>query len=196
MDGKSDWMAYGLAVEGEEGPFAGGALAEAAMCGPDDDASAVAERLQATGAARSVVVNEEQVVVGLVGLAALQGADQGAAVASLMAVIPSTVRPSVPLSSLAGADEPVLVTDSAGKLLGVVEPEPEPEPGGDTGEEAAMEQLQGTFLEIVHAAEEHFGGREPSEEEMRAFLHQRLVDEGRSAEEADAYLEAMGQDEG
>lgn len=194
MDGKSDWMAYGLPVEGEEGPFAGGALAEAAMCGPDDEASAVAERLQAMGAARSVVVNEERVVLGLVGLAALKGADQRAAVASLMAVIPSTVRPSVPLSSLAGADEPVLVTDSAGTLLGEVEPEPEP--GGDTGEEAGMEQLQGTFLEIVHAAEEHFGGREPSEEEMRSFLHQRLVGEGRSAEEADAYLEAMGHDEG
>ncbi len=193
-------MAFGLAVEGEEGPFAGGAVVETATCGPDEAASAVVSRLHEAGVERSVVVNEQQVVLGLVGLQALQEAGDDVIEASVMAVIPSTVRPSVALSSLAGADEAVLVTDSAGRLLGVVEPG---SASGSTGgreedassaEEAGMDALQGEFLDIVHAAEEHFGGRDPSEEEMQSFLHQRLVAEGRSPEDADAYLQAMDHD--
>ncbi len=117
-----------------------------------------------------------------------------------MAVIPSTVRPSVPLASLADAEEPVLVSDAAGGLLGVVEPQTEPRGAASatsgSGKEEDMDALQAEFLDIVHAAEEHFGGRDPSDEEMRDFLHQRLTAEGRSAEEADAELAAMEQAEG
>lgn len=188
-------MAYGLPVEGEAGPFAGSAVVDPATCGPDERASTVAERLGAAGAGRAVVVNDERIVLGLVGRDALEEGPAEAVVAALMEVIPSTVRASVPVADLAGADEPALVTDSSGRLLGVFDAGAEGQ-GTDEGTEEGdeLQSLQGSFLEVVHAAEEHFGDREPSEEEMRDFLHQRLVDQGRSPEEADAYLEAMDKD--
>jgi hypothetical protein len=41
------------------------------------------------------------------------------------------------------------------------------------------------------AVEERFGDREPSEAEMRAFLRERLVAEGRSPEDADRFLDEL-----
>ncbi|MGI8758522.1 MAG: CBS domain-containing protein [Acidimicrobiales bacterium] len=176
-------MAFGLPVEGEEGPFAGGAVVEATTCRPDDAAEEVVRRLAEEGAASAVVVNDAGVVLGLAERTVVEGAAPGATVADVMRLSPTTVRPSVLLSSLADADGPVLVTDSDGRLRGVVEP--------DAGEETEMGRLQGTFLDIAHAVEEHFGGRDPNEEEVREFLHERLQAEGRTAEEAAAFLEEM-----
>ncbi|HEV2068332.1 MAG TPA: hypothetical protein VGR26_00900 [Acidimicrobiales bacterium] len=192
VDGKSDWMAFGLPVEGEEGPFAASAVVDAATCGPDEPAREVAGRLAGAGADEVVVVNDGGVVLGVAGAAELEEAAPSAVVATVMRLSPSTVRPSVLLSSLAGGDAPVLVTDPDGVLLGVVMPSAPPEESDEeSDEEARLSELQGTFLEVAHAVEEHFADHDPSEEEVRAFLHERLVAEGRSPEEAEAYLAAM-----
>lgn len=69
----------------------------------------------------------------------------------------------------------------------VAEPEPPPD---DRPEE--MQELQAGFLDVIFAAKEHFGDREPSEEEMHGFLRDRLLSEGKSPQEADDYLARMG----
>jgi len=43
----------------------------------------------------------------------------------------------------------------------------------------------------MEAIEERFGDREPSEAELRSFLHGRLVAEGRTAEDADHFLDQL-----
>ena len=71
-----------------------------------------------------------------------------------------------------------------GRPGAVVEPSP---PEDDRPEE--IQHLQSTFLEAIFAVEEHFGGREPSAQEVRAFLRDRLVAEGRTPEEAERVLD-------
>lgn len=68
----------------------------------------------------------------------------------------------------------------------VAEPEPPPD---DRPEE--MQQLQAGFLDVIFAVNERFGGRQPSEEELRGFLRERLLSEGKTAEEADQFLAEM-----
>jgi predicted transcriptional regulator len=178
-------MAFGLPVEGDEGPFAGDASAEVMTCGPDERVGDVLHRLLDEDSEQAVVVNEHDVVLGVVEAATSQPSPEES-VATVMRLSPTTVRPSVLSSSLADAESPVIVTDSEGRLMGVVKPEPAPE----SESASEMQRLQSTFLEIAHAVEEHFDG-DPSEEEVRAFLHERLVAEGRTPEEAEAYLSAM-----
>ena len=185
-------MAYGLPVEGEEGPFAGADLVEATTCGPDEAVGEVRQRLVDEGAEQVVVVNDHDVVLGLVPRPDLERSAPEEVVANVMKLSPTTVRPSVLSSSLADADSPVLVTDSAGRLMGVAKAPT----ASESGAEAEMDQLQGTFLEIAHAVEEHFDGEDPSEVQVRSFLYERLVSEGRSPEEAEAYLSAMDESSG
>ena len=70
--------------------------------------------------------------------------------------------------------------------------EPEPPPDDRPPE---MQQLQAGFLDVIFAVQERFGDRQPSDEEMRDFLRERLMSEGKNAEEADEFLAQMGQDE-
>lgn len=65
-----------------------------------------------------------------------------------------------------------------------------PEPPKDERPEA-MQRLQSDFLEVVFAVQEHFGDRQPSEQEVRGFLRQRMIDQGKTAAEADEFLTAM-----
>jgi len=44
---------------------------------------------------------------------------------------------------------------------------------------------------VVKAIEEKFGEREPSADELRAFLHDRLVSEGRSPDDAEWFLDGL-----
>ncbi len=60
----------------------------------------------------------------------------------------------------------------------------EPEPTVDD-RSGGYQDLQADFLSLTLAVQEHFGEREPSEEEIRAYLRERLIGEGHSAEEAD-----------
>lgn len=183
-------MAFGLPVEGDEGPFAGDALAQVTTCGPDEPVGDVLRRIIDEDSEWAVVVNEHGIVLGLVEPSGSEPSADGTA-ATAMSLSPATVRPSVLLSSLREGDVPVIVTDSQGTLMGVVKPSSTPGsvPPSD------MEQLQSTFLEIAHAVEEHFDG-DPSEEQVRSFLHDRLVAEGQTPEEAEAYLSAMDEPPG
>lgn len=71
----------------------------------------------------------------------------------------------------------------------VAEPEPPPDERPQQ-----MVDLQDGFLDVIFAAQEHFGDHQPSDEEMRGFLRDRLLSEGKSAEEADEFLARMGKD--
>ncbi len=187
VDGKSDWMAFNLPVEGEDGPYAGGSLVDVPTCLAGDAVSDVAGRLREAGAGRAVVTNDKDVVLGLVELDALEAEAPDAAVGDVMKVSPTTVRPSVPVSSLAErGDDEVLVTSSDGRLVGAAK-------AGGAGDDrpSRLQELEREFHETVAAVEEHFGDREPSEEELRSFLRERLVAEGRSPQEADELMAGM-----
>ncbi len=182
VDGKVDWMAYGLPVEGEDGPFAGDSAAEVASVGPDEPAADVLDRLKREGSDRAVVTVAEGVVLGLVERKAVEGAAPDAPVATVMTLSPSTVRPSTELATLVEqGDEHVLLTTPDGRLVGMARPE---------GQNAGRD-LERSLLDTIEAVEEHFGDRDVSEDDVRSFLRQRLMDEGRTAEEADRFVASM-----
>lgn len=52
-----------------------------------------------------------------------------------------------------------------------------------------LEEFQNDFVEISLALQERFGGREPSEEESRAFMREWLEGKGTPAEEIERILE-------
>jgi hypothetical protein len=57
-----------------------------------------------------------------------------------------------------------------------------------------MQQLQDDLLGLIFAVSERFGDREPTEAELRAFLREHLIAEGRSPEQADEVLSRMDAD--
>lgn len=65
----------------------------------------------------------------------------------------------------------------------------EPEPPADERPEH-MQQLQSEFISTTLAVQEHFGDHQPTEQEVRAFLKQRLIDEGKTPEQAEEMLTA------
>jgi rhodanese-related sulfurtransferase len=86
------------------------------------------------------------------------------------------------------ADEGFAVTTGAGEPGVVVDPEPPPD-----NRPPEHQRLQAEFMSLVFEIEDHFGGRAASEDEVRAYLRQRLIDEGRTPEEADEFLVPMDQ---
>jgi len=72
----------------------------------------------------------------------------------------------------------------------IVEPAPRPELASPE-----MQAVHNEFLEIALAVQERFGvGVEPTEDQLQDFLRERLIGEGRTPEEADAFLAGMGED--
>jgi len=72
----------------------------------------------------------------------------------------------------------------------IAEPDPKPELDSDE-----MQQIHHQFIEIALAVQERFGvGVQPSEDEIRGFLRERMISEGKAPEEADAFLAEMGGD--
>ncbi len=70
----------------------------------------------------------------------------------------------------------------------IIEPNPRPERASPE-----MQALHNDFLEIALAIQERFGvGAEPPEAEVKAFLRERMINEGRTPEEADAFLAELG----
>ena len=65
----------------------------------------------------------------------------------------------------------------------VVEPEPPPD-----DRPIEHQRLQAEMMNLLFDLQDHFGDREATDEEVRAFLRQRLIDEGRTPEEADEFL--------
>lgn len=84
---------------------------------------------------------------------------------------------------LAWVDEGLPLQGDDGEPGTVVEPEPPPD---DRPE--GHKRLQDELLSVLFAVQNHFGDREPSDDEVLAFLRQRLIDEGRTADEADEFL--------
>ena len=182
-------MAYGLAVEGSEGPFLGQDLTVVVTC---EITGRVADARRALAAADddSVVVVAGGLAVGEVNAKALARHSDHRPLLEVIHPVPSTVRPSVTVASLAGAGGGrQLVTTSAGRLLGraIVDPLGDQVAEEPEGDDEVARELHG----VMAAIGERFGDREPSEEELRALLHEMLVKEGRSPEEADRFLAEM-----
>jgi CBS domain-containing protein len=185
VDGKADWMAYGLPVDGADGPFLGDQLSEVPTC---DAGATVADARQALeGAGRVIVVAADGLAVGEVDAEALEGHAGDVPLLYVMSPVPSTVRPSVTVAAAEGGG-PQLVTTSAGRLLGEATVEHDHDHDHDhDGIDAFEEELTA----VMAAVEERFGDREPTEEELRSFLRDRLVAEGRSPEDADRFLDEL-----
>jgi CBS domain-containing protein len=187
-------MGYGLPVEGEDGPFVGQEVSDVLTLGAGDTVADARSRLEEAGAEVAVVA-EEGLAVGSVDGKALDGAADDDRLLEVMDVVPSTVRPSVAVAELAQSGaERVLVTTPDGRILGEATADAwagSDGEGHDHGSAPDVARLEKEFMDTIEAAQEHFGDREPSEEELRRFLRDRLVSEGRTPEEADRFLAEM-----
>jgi CBS domain-containing protein len=125
--GKSDWMAAGLATEGEASgrPTAATvARRDVPTCRLEESLRDVRERVRAAGWDACVVVNEARIVMGLLRAEEL-GRKEDLTAESAMRPGPSTFRPHVPIAEMAEFmaehDLPnVPVTTSGGELIGLL----------------------------------------------------------------------------
>lgn len=130
VDGKSDWLAAGLPTEGTNlGPprAADVARRDAPTCSLDEQLGAVAERVKEAGFDACVVVNDEQVVLGLLRAAEL-AKDPTLRVEQAMRPGPSTYRPNIEVAELAkvmaDTDRPNFpITTLDGRLVGLLRQE-------------------------------------------------------------------------
>jgi hypothetical protein len=184
VDGKADWMAYGLPVEGADGPFLGDDLAEATSC----DVGATVGEVRRLLGDNPVIVVADGLAVGEVDAGTLDGHADHETLLDVMDPVPTTVRPSVTVAAAAeGGGGRQLVTTSDGRLVGQAFVDAHDHEHDHVDEEAFDREL----ASVMAAVEERFGDREPSEDELRAFLRDRLVGEGRSAEDADRFLDEL-----
>ena len=201
VDGKVDWMAYGLPVEGRDGPFLGSQLSEVPTCRVEQSAGDARRLLDGSepDAIVSVLAGEDM-VVGEVDRETLEGHADSDPLLDVMDPVPSTYRPSVTVASVAeSGGGRRLVTTSDGRLLGVATVDAVDTPGHDDHEDDDHEghdhvdegEFDRELAHVMEAIEERFGDREPSEVELRSFLHERLVAEGRSVEDADRFLDEL-----
>jgi len=124
--GKVDWMAYGLPMEGaqSERPTAQTVMRDdIATCSLDEPPDQVERRIAATAYGFALALSPERVVLGRVRRSRLAEATQ--TIETVIEPGPSTIRPDVPVKDLidrlARSDvRTLIVTDSEGRLLGVV----------------------------------------------------------------------------
>jgi hypothetical protein len=207
VDGKADWMAYGLPVEGDDGPFLGPSVTDVPTCDVGLTVGDARAALDSAHAEVVIVTAGGGLAVGEVDADALEGRADDVALLEVLRPVPETVRPSVTVASVAGGGGGErLVTTSDGRLLGratVGAPSQDQHGQDDHGHEdheghdhhghdhLDMERYEVELTEVMTAIGEHFGDREPSAEELRAFLRDRLVAEGRSVEDAERFLDEM-----
>src|SRR5579863_8746396 len=125
--GKLDWLAAGLPTDGENSqrPRAStAARRDVPTCSADERLGDVRARCSAAGWAAAVVVDENQVVHGLLRAKELARGDD-LTVAAAMRPGPSTFRPYVPIKEMADymtehGLESAPVTTSDGKLVGLL----------------------------------------------------------------------------
>lgn len=70
----------------------------------------------------------------------------------------------------------------------IAEPDTPPE------DQSPEMSLHDELLAVTAALQERFGDRQPTEEELHDFLRQRLIDEGRTPDQADSFLAEIGED--
>src|SRR5438045_4038213 len=125
VDGKLDWFARGMPREGEpaDPPHADAVVRrDVPTCRLGDRLGVVRERARAAGWERCVVVNEERVVLGLLGGSHWDGeGDQD--VEAVMESGPATFRPHLELQEVVDylrkhRLDGALITTSDGKLVG------------------------------------------------------------------------------
>jgi len=126
--GKADWGSAGLPLEGTRGreTRVGAYLRrDVPTCRLDERLADVRARVGAAGWQTCFVVNDEKVVLGRLGRAALAGEDD-VSVEQAMSAGPSTVRPSLELDRAVERMRrqnltALSVTTSEGRLLGLLE---------------------------------------------------------------------------
>jgi Mg/Co/Ni transporter MgtE len=126
--GKADWGSFGLPLEGIRGSETrvGAYLRrEVPTCGLEERLAAVRARVRAARWDTCFVVNDERIVLGRLGRAALTG-DDDVGVEEAMSAGPSTVRASLELDRaverMRRQDLTTLpVTTSDGRLFGLLE---------------------------------------------------------------------------
>lgn len=126
--GKVDWFASGLPREGEfaHDPRAGDlSRRDAPTCRLTDSVDAASEGIRRNGWTACVVVNDRNIVLGLLRASAADGANRGQFVEEVMEPGPTTFRPHVPpdepLTYMQRHDvDSVVVTTSDGELVGLL----------------------------------------------------------------------------
>jgi Mg/Co/Ni transporter MgtE len=127
VDGKLDWLAAGLPIEGNDSqaPRAGDvARHDVPTCQMDERIDEVRGRVHAAGWEACVVVNDEHIVLGLLRKdELLKGRDE--TVEQIMRPGPSTFRPHVRIEEMAAymvehelASSPITTSD--GRLVGIL----------------------------------------------------------------------------
>ena len=132
--GKVDWLAHALPVEGTHAdrPTAGSlARDDAATCSLNDTVGEVLRRIDASPHGFALVLSPNSVLLGRTRRSALQSADPGASVDSVMEPGPSTIRPHLTVEELhprlaRSEAKTLLVTTPGGSLLGVLRREDVP----------------------------------------------------------------------
>jgi len=119
VDGKVDWLAYGLPVEGDDGPFLGEQATEVPTCDATLTVADARRVLESSDAEDVLLVHGEGLVVGDVDAEVLDGKADDAPLLDVLRPVPSTVRPSVTVASVAeGGGGDRVVTTSNGRLMG------------------------------------------------------------------------------
>lgn len=122
VGGKMDWLSYGLPYEGEASLVGPLARRDVPTCHVDDRLAGV-RRAGLGGADLVVVVDDDQIVQGVLDHHALAHGREDLTAEQAMTVGPTTVRPSEEVDALvermrrAGVDT-ILVTTSDGRLYG------------------------------------------------------------------------------
>src|SRR4051794_41970899 len=96
-------MAYGLPVEGRDGPFLGQQLAEVVTCDVGASAGDARRLLDRPGTESVIVLAAGGLAVGEVEAGSLEGHADDARLIDVMDPVPTTVRPSVTVAALAEA---------------------------------------------------------------------------------------------
>lgn len=123
--GKLDWLAAALPVEGSAGPFIGDLAVDAPSCLMDHTVREAADLARTANMSLAVVVNEQDVVLGLLGPDQLESSP-GARAHDVMVEGPSTYRPMVGPAEISETVEDAgfaLVSRADGTLVGVVRPQ-------------------------------------------------------------------------
>lgn len=89
---------------------------------------------------------------------------------------------------LAWAEAGLPLVASDGTQGSVAEPQPAAAAAADDHEDDGYQRLQADFVSLALEVQRHFGDREPSEDDIRGYLRERLLEEGRSPEEADEVM--------